>query len=168
MPIDASRNRQGLPITCRSSQAAELYRTAEHRSRNSLDGVADLLDRALALEPSFALAHIAREAFALGNRAADWTGVAARCERHEANAWERGHVDALLALASGSPNAEEVARAHLRDVPQDILVLSSLASHLFFCGGPRKRLVVLELYESVAAELRDEPAFLARLGVAAS
>jgi hypothetical protein len=168
MPTGASRNRRGLPMTCRSSRAAELYRAAEHRILNSLDGVSDLLDRALALEPSFALAHIAREAFALGNRAADWTGVAARCERHEINGWERGHVDALLALSSGTPNAEEIARAHLRDVPQDLLVLSSLASQLFFCGGPRKRLVVLDLYESVAAELGDEPAFLARLGFAAS
>jgi len=39
---------------------------------------------------------------------------------------------------------------------------------LFFSGGPRKKRVVLELYESVAAELGDEPAFLARLGFAAS
>lgn len=168
MTTDASRNRRGLPITCRSSQAAELYRTAEHRILHSLDGVAELLDRALALEPSFVLADVAREAFALGNRVADWTGLAARCERQEIHAWERGHVDALLALASGAPDAEEIARAHLREVPEDLLVLSSLASHLFFCGGPRKRLVVLELYESVAAELGDEPAFLARLGFAAS
>jgi len=57
MPVN---NRFDLPVTCATADAAEDYGTAVDLLLSAWPGAEVLLDRALAADPDFALAHIAR------------------------------------------------------------------------------------------------------------
>jgi hypothetical protein len=68
--------------------------------------------------------------------------------------------DPYRALAS----TEEYIKAN----PGDLLIISQLCGYLIFYGGPTKLTRVLGLLESVQDQLKDDWAYLARLGFAAS
>lgn len=66
------------PLTCHSDEAQVLYRTALEQMLGSESGAADNLDRALQLDPEFALAAAARYSVAKDSGEAGRTGSASR------------------------------------------------------------------------------------------
>ena len=55
-----NEQRTGKPVTCSSQDAHQEYQTAINLILGSETGAAERLDRALALDPQFALAAVAR------------------------------------------------------------------------------------------------------------
>jgi tetratricopeptide (TPR) repeat protein len=162
--------RTNHPLTCASPEAARLYQEGVDRILGSQSAAADLLDRALAIEPGFTLAAVARYLVARDAREPDAERFRAVAEEAATRAteWEQSHVDVLIALAEQPAGAVDRARAHIQQVPGDLLVISQLAGYLFFYGGPDKQHLVLDLLESVGQTLGGDWAYLARLGFAAS
>lgn len=162
--------RSNQPLSCASQEAAQLYQEGVDRILASQGGAAERLDRALALDPNFALAAVARYLVARDARDPEAARFRALAEvaATRATEWERRHVDVLVALAERPAEAVEVARSHIERVPGDLLVITQLSGYLFFYGGPSKQLALLELLESVAETLEADWAYLARLGFAAS
>lgn len=162
--------RTNQALTCASGEAALLYQEAVDRILASQGGAAGRLDQALALDPGFALAAVAR--YLVARDARDPEAARFRSQAGEAaamaSAWEQRHVDVLVALADQPSGAVDIARSHIEKTPGDLLVVSQLSSYLFFYGGPEKRRMVLELLESVGHALENDWAYLARLGFAAS
>ncbi len=162
--------RTNQALTCASGEAALLYQEAVDRILASQGGAAGRLDQALALDPGFALAAVAR--YLVARDARDPEAARFRSQAGEAaamaSAWEKRHVDVLVALADQPSGAVDIARSHIEKTPGDLLVVSQLSSYLFFYGGPEKRRMVLELLESVGHALENDWAYLARLGFAAS
>ena len=82
--------------------------------------------------------------------------------------WERAHILALFALLEDPYSSLAATEAYIASNPSDLLVISQLCGYLIFYGGARKLERVLSVMESVDPSLRDDWAFLARLGFAAS
>lgn len=158
------------PLTCASVEAAQLYQEGVDRILASRGGAAERLDRALGLDPGFALAAVARYLVARDARepGAERFRAAAEEAATHATDWEQSHVGILVALAERPAEATDMARAHINKIPGDLLVISQLSGYLFFYGGPDKQHMVLDLLESVGQTLGDDWAYLARLGFAAS
>ena len=160
-------DRCGLPLTTHAARAAALYRDAIDRVFGAEAGAEALLDRAVACDPAFTLAHVARWMLAHANgdkRAAHAARDAAMSGRDGLTAWELGHLESMAALIERQPDAWTKARAHLLAHPGDLLLASQLVGDLFFHGGERKREVVMDLLRSLAPHHRDDWAFQARLG----
>lgn len=162
--------RTGNTLTVESAQAADLYQKAVDLILGSESGAAATLDRALELEPAFALAAAARYYVAkdVGEPGAET--YRALAERASLNAfdWERAHVDVLIGILDQPGATLEKARAYIETTPADLLVVSQMAGYLLFYGGPKKLDAVLNVFESVEGALGNDWAFLARLGFAAS
>jgi len=162
--------RTNQPMTGASPEAAQLYQEGVDRILASRGEAAERLDEALALEPGFALAAVARYLVARDAREAEAERFRQQAEdaAKRATEWERRHVNVLVALAERPADAVDMARSHIEKVPGDLLVVSQLSGYLFFYGGPDKQRAVLELLESVESALGSDWAYLARLGFAAS
>lgn len=81
---------------------------------------------------------------------------------------ERAHVSALFALLGDPYGNLAATEAYVAANPGDLLVISQLCGYLIFYGGARKLERVLNIMESADPDLRDDWAYLARLGFAAS
>jgi tetratricopeptide (TPR) repeat protein len=132
----------GLPLTTSSSTARDWC----HRALDqiwSADGEAEAsLSKAIEVDPDFALAHflLGRERQTAGNaplaaasfaRARD--GIA-RCSNRE-----KRHVDVMMRLFSGAPDAPSVASQYLDEFPRDLVVVLQMVVFLFWRGGKGKR-----------------------------
>lgn len=163
-------NRTGKPLTTQSAEAADLYRYAVDLILGSESDAGKALDRAMELDPGFGMAAAARYFVAkdLGEPHPEKYRDRATHAAIHASDWERDHIGILIGLMD-QPDASEVkARAYIKSMPGDLLVISQLTGYLFFYGGSAKLGAVLNVLESVEHALADDWAFLARLGFAAS
>ncbi|GAB3627816.1 hypothetical protein PTE30175_00001 [Pandoraea terrae] len=165
--IDA---RTGRPLTTDRPEAAERYQLAVDRILGSEAGAAEALDQALALDSNLALALAARHMLAKDANAADADFFKERAllAARAALPWERAHISALFALLEDPYTNLAATEAYIAANPGDLLVISQLCGYLIFYGGARKLERVLNIMESVDPHLRDDWAWLARLGFAAS
>jgi thioredoxin-like negative regulator of GroEL len=161
------RDRRGLPLTTASPEAAARYRDAIDCVHGSEAGAAELLDQAVAHDPGFALAHLARWmlSHAGSDRAASLAArAAALAERSALSDWERGHIDCLAAIIERQPGAWAQAREHLSVHPKDLLVVTQLLGDMFFHAGPGKREAVMDVLRPLTPHYGADWAFAARLG----
>src|SRR6266699_2604379 len=105
----AIEDRFGLPATAASSQAVEDYIAAVDLILSANAGAEPLLDRALAADPDFALAHIARaRLLQVQTRGAEARAAAAKARAlaDRLTPRERGHIETVaLAVDADGPGA---------------------------------------------------------------
>ena len=124
------QDRYELPLTTESDLAASAYRAGIDCILSAWTGASEALDQAIAADPDFGLAYIARarlhQSYAENTKA---RAMASRARELAAGATrrERQHVEVLAAAVEGRP-AEAIAGAenHLEEFPRDALVLASL------------------------------------------
>src|ERR1051326_4697889 len=125
MPV---QDRFGLPLTTNSVDAAERYGEAIDLILSANIGAEPLLDAALAEDPDFALAHIARARLLQGPpRVADAreAAAAARALAARLTARERGHIETVaLAIDGDGPGAMARLEAHVAEYPRDAVAVS--------------------------------------------
>jgi tetratricopeptide (TPR) repeat protein len=162
--------RTGNKLSVSAPEAANLYQKAVDLILGSESGAAQALDRALELEPEFALAAAARYYVAKDVGEPGTESYRALAERASLGAsdWEREHVDVLIGIIDQPGAALAKATAYIETTPADLLVVSQMAGYLLFYGGPKKLDAVLNVFESVEGALGNDWAFLARLGFAVS
>ena len=103
MPL---KDRFDLPVTCTAAAAAQDYVTGVDLLLSAWPGAEALLDRALAADPDFALAHIARaRLLQLRARMAEAKASAARAQSlaDRVSARERRHIEAVALSINGLP-----------------------------------------------------------------
>ncbi|MFA6985277.1 MAG: hypothetical protein WC213_03630 [Arenimonas sp.] len=162
--------RIGRPVTCSSRDAYKEYQAALDLILGSETGAAERLDQALALDPQFALAAIARYQLARDAREPNADQFKARAieSSRSASDWEQAHVETLAALLEDPYRALALTEAYIRTNPGDLLIISQLCGYLIFYGGATKLTRVLDILESAQDRLKDDWAYLSRLGFAAS
>jgi tetratricopeptide (TPR) repeat protein len=168
MPL---KDRFDLPVTCAVPAAIEDYVAGVDLLLSANIGAEELLDRAIAADPDFALAHIARaRLLQLGARIPEATTAAARaqslCDRVTPR--ERRQIQAIaLTIDGAATEALVVVRAHAAEYPRDALPLS-LALGVFgllgFSGRRDHHEAQLALLEELAAQWGDDWWFLGYLG----
>src|SRR5438105_1078588 len=167
----AIEDRFGLPVTAGSPQAFEDYIAAVDLILSANTGAEALLDRALAADPYFALAHIARaRLLQVQARGADARAAAAKARAlaDRLTPRERGHIEAVaLAVDGDGPAALRRLEAHVDDHPRDALPLS-LALGVFGLLGFSGRLdhheAQLDLLNRLAPHWGEDWWFLTYLG----
>jgi hypothetical protein len=168
MPIE---DRFGLPLTTESPRAAEAYGRAVDLMLSANAGAEPLLNDALAADPEFALAHIARARLCqVQARIPEAKDAAAKARglAERVSAREQGHVE-TIALAIDGAGAQAMARleAHAADWPRDAVPLS-LALGVFgllgFSGRADHHEAQLALLERLALRWNEDWWFLTYLG----
>ena len=166
-----NRDRYDLPLTTESDRAAALYRDGVDRMLSAWNGAAEAFDRAVAEDPAFALAHVARARIHQMNmeltearaKAAQARTLAAAASRRE-----RQHVEIMAAAIEGKPTAALTgAEQHLDEFPRDALVLSLLlgAFGLYaFSGRSDHDAAKLAICERHAGHYGEDWWFLTYLG----
>ncbi len=153
----------GLPLTT-SDDAAEAYRLGVDRMLSYSLGVDDALNRAIELDPNFALAHSQLGLFHLfrgnGKRAAELADKA-----HElaegASPREQRHAAILGAAARGKASeAPVLIDAHLAETPRDAPIILQWLGGNFYGGGVEKRERMLEQFDRLAPAYGDDWWFL--------
>src|SRR5579864_760077 len=168
MPFE---DRFGLPLTTSSAAAAEKYVGALDLMLSANIGAEELLDAALASDPEFALAHIARgRLLAVQARGAEAKEAAERAHTlaGRVTAREARHIAAVaLAIDGKGKEATAVLEEHVAEYPRDALVLS-LALGVFgllgFSGRVDFHEAQLALLESLAPRWDEDWWFLTYLG----
>ena len=159
LPSDA----WGLPLTT-SDSAAEAYRLGVDRMLSYSLGVDEALERAIELDPDFALAHSQLGLFYLfrgeGKRAAELANQA-----HElaagATPREQRHAAILGAAARGKASqAPAMIDEHLSDTPRDAPIVLQWLGGNFYGGGVEKRERMLDKFDSLAPAYGDDWWFL--------
>ena len=141
MPL---KDRFDLPVTCAAATAVDDYVAAVDLLLSAWPGTEARLDRALAADPDFALAHIARaRLLQLQARMPEAKAAAARAQSlaDRVTPRERRHIEAItLSINGAAGDALTTVRAHAAEYPRDALPLS-LALGVFgllgFSGRPR-------------------------------
>src|SRR5688572_13144524 len=123
-------DRYDQPLTTTSRAAVDAYGEGLDLILAGWTGADTVLDRAVAADPEFALAHIARaRVHQIQGEVAAARAAAGRARQLLAPATprERGHVDVIATAIEGNPAAARpAAEQHLDDHPRDALVLSML------------------------------------------
>jgi hypothetical protein len=121
------RDRFGLPVTTASGAAVAAYVAAVDRILAANVGADRLLDEALAADPEFALAHIARaRLLQLQARVAEAreASVAARRLATDLPLREKRHVETIaLAVEGRGGDAMRSLEGHIEECPRDAMVL---------------------------------------------
>jgi Tfp pilus assembly protein PilF len=122
-------DRYGLPLSTTSPAAAASYRDGVDRMLSAWPGTAEAFDRAIADDPDFALAHIARARvhsfYQQGDAARKQAALARELVQRNGSERERSHVEALALAAEGQlPAALASVLKHLESWPRDALVFS--------------------------------------------
>ena len=168
MPL---KDRFDLPVTCNSAAAVEDYVTAVDLLLSAWPGAEERLDRALAADPDFALAHIARaRLLQLQARIPEAKSASARAQSLTdcVTARERRHIEAItLSVNGAAADALATVRAHAAEYPRDALPLS-LALGVFgllgFSGRRDHHEAQLALLKELAPHWGDDWWFLGYLG----
>src|SRR6266550_3415881 len=108
----ALTDRFGLPLTTQSPQAAENYNRAVDLLLSANTGAETLLDTALAADPDFALAHIARARLCQVQARipeAKQAATRARDLAERVTPRERGHIETIALVIDGL-GAQAMAR----------------------------------------------------------
>jgi len=166
-----AKDRFDLPVTCANVAAVENYVSAVDLLLSAWPGTEVLLDRALAADPDFALAHIARGRLSqLQARMPEAKVAAARARAlaDRVTARERRHIEAIaLSVDGAAGEALAVVREHIAEYPRDALPLS-LALGVFgllgFSGRRDHHEAQLALLEDLAPHWGSEWWFLGYLG----
>ena len=122
------QDRYGLPLSTTSDVAASAYRDGMDLMLSAWPGAAEAFEQAMAADPDFALAHIARARLCqVQARLPEAKDAAANARKlsERATAREQGHIE-TIALAIDGAGAQAMARleAHVADYPRDALALS--------------------------------------------
>jgi Tfp pilus assembly protein PilF len=122
-------DRWGLPLSTASSAAASAYRDGIDLMLSAWTGAAEAFERAVAEDPDFALAHIARARihsfYQQGDAARKEAAAARDLARRRGTEREKSHVETLaLAVEGRLPAALSSALKHLESWPRDAVVLS--------------------------------------------
>jgi Tfp pilus assembly protein PilF len=122
-------DRWGLPLSTASSAAASAYRDGIDLMLSAWTGAAEAFERAVAKDPDFALAHIARARmhsfYQQGDAARKEAAAARDLARRRGTEREKSHVETLaLAVEGRLPAALASALKHLESWPRDAVVLS--------------------------------------------
>jgi tetratricopeptide (TPR) repeat protein len=125
----ADQDRYGLALSTASFEAAEAYRCGIDLLLSAWPGAAEAFDRAIAADPDFALAHVARARvhsfYQQGEAARKAAALARELVARRGTERERGHVETLaLAVEGNIPAALAAALNHLESWPRDAVVLS--------------------------------------------
>ena len=159
MPTDS----WGLPLTT-SEDAAAHYRDGVERMLGYLPGVAEALERAIAVDPTFALPHSQLALFYLFRGEAEPAGRHAReAERlaHGASERERRHAAILGApIAGRGAEAAGWIDEHLAETPRDAPIVLQWLGGNFYSGGVQKRERMLEQFDRLAPSFGDDWWFL--------
>ena len=166
------QDRYGLPISAASSEAAEAYRGGIDLMLSSWPGAAEAFERAIAADPDFALAHVARARlhsfYQQGDAARQRAAIARDLVLRRGTAREQSHVEALaLGVEGQSAAALACVLAHLDTWPRDALVLSlplGAFGLLAFSGRADHDQARQDLCERFAADFGDDWWFLANHG----
>ena len=166
-----SRDRFDLAVTTQSPRALTLYVEAVDCILAANTGAGALLAEAVALDPDFALAHVALGRNAqLHGRMDEARAAAARARTCVAGATgrEQRHVEAIaLAINGESQRAMAVVEAHVRDHPRDALVLSlalGVYGLIAFSGRPDHHEAQRALLNGLAPRWGEDWWFLTYLG----
>ncbi|HEX9214379.1 MAG TPA: tetratricopeptide repeat protein, partial [Bradyrhizobium sp.] len=125
----AHEDRCGLPLSTNSHDAASAYREGVDLMLAGWTGAAEALERAIAADRDFALAHIARARlhsfYQQGDLARAKAAVARELVAKRGDARERSHVETLaLAIEGRLPEALAATLKHIDAWPRDTIVLS--------------------------------------------
>ncbi len=169
MPLE---DRYGLPLSTSSHEAASAYREGIDLMLAGWTGTAETLERAIATDPDFALAHIARGRvhafYQQGDLARKKAALARELVAKRGTEREGSHVETLaLAIEGRLPEAIAAMRKHVEAWPRDALVLSLPlgAFGLFaFSGMADHDLARHELCDSVARHYGEDWWFLTMSG----
>ena len=168
MPND----RYGLSLAT-SALAAAAYVDAVDRLLAARERALEGFDRALAIDPAFALAHIGRSrSLLVGGRGPEGRDAASaalalvgRLERRE-----RRHVEALAAAATGpGDRALALIREHLGEFPRDVVALAAangIYGLIGFSGRPERNEDMLTLLDGLAPAYGEDWWFLGAHGFA--
>lgn len=166
-------DRYGLALSTASSAARDAYVLAVDCLLSANDGAESGFDRAIAADPSFALAHIGRaRILQLQARGADARAAAARAQdlAEATTARERSQIHALgLAVAGNAPGALAAIREHVREWPRDAMALSpatGVYGLIGFSGRQDRNEALLALLEPLASIYGDDWWFLSAHGFA--
>src|SRR5882724_6323637 len=123
------QDRYGLPLTTDSPETAEAYRDGIDRMLSAWPGAAEAFARAIAADPDFALAHIARARihtfYQQGEAARQQAATARELTARHGTERERSHVETLaLAVEGQLAAALTSALKHLEAWPRDAVVMS--------------------------------------------
>ena len=168
MPIT---DRFGLLLTTQSAQSAESYNLAIDLLLSANTGAETLFDAALAADPEFALAHIARARLcqmqARIPEAKEAAGKARRLRDH-ASTREQGTIDVIaLTIDGAGPQAMARLEAHIAEYPRDALALSpalGVFGLLGFSGRIDHHEAQLALLQRLAPQWDEDWWFLTYLG----
>jgi tetratricopeptide (TPR) repeat protein len=168
MPL---KDRFDLPVTCATAAAVEDYVAGVELLLSARPGAEARLGRALAADPDFALAHIARaRLLQLQARMPEAKAAAADAGSlaDRVTARERRHIEAItLAINGAAGEALAMVRAHASEYPRDAFPLS-LALGVFgllgFSGRRDHHEAQLALLEELAPHWGDDWWFLGYLG----
>ena len=125
----ACHDRYGLLLSTSSEAAAAAYREGVDLMLSAWPGAADAFDRAIAADPDFALAHVARARmhfiYADGRAAQARSATARELVARNGTAREKSHVE-TLALGVEGQSAKSLActLAHVAEWPRDAIILS--------------------------------------------
>ncbi|UWU69857.1 tetratricopeptide repeat protein [Bradyrhizobium sp. NC92] len=122
-------DRYGLPLSTSSHEAASAYRDGVDLMLAGWTGTAEMLERAIAADPDFALAHIARGRvhafYQQGDLARQKAARARELVAKRGSERERSHVETLaLAIEGRLPEAIASTLKHIDAWPRDAVVLS--------------------------------------------
>lgn len=158
------RDRFDLPLTTDSEAAASAYREGSDRLLAAWNGTEAAFERAIAADPDFALAYIARArmhaTFGQGAEARACTALARELVA-KATDRERGHVHVIASAIEGKPGEAMVAaEQHLETYPCDALVLVQLLGALGLYASRGEAITIRHGSPSASAT----PATMARTG----
>ena len=164
-------DRFGLKLTAESSPAVEDYVVAVDLFLSANSGAEALLDRALAADPNFAMAHIAKARLCQVQariQEAKAAAAMARSLARRVTPREAGHIETIaLAVDGNGPGALALLEEHVAEYPRDGLALS-LALGVFgllgFSGRIDHHEAQLALLEKLAPHWGDDWWFLTYLG----
>ena len=168
----ALEDRYGLSLSTASDQAASAYREGVDLMLSGWTGTAEALERAIAADPGFALAHIARARvhafYQQGDLARSKAALARELVAISGTERERSHVETLaLAIEGRGPDAIAAMLKHVDAWPRDAMVLSLPlgAFGLFaFSGMPDHDRARHELCQRVAHHYGEDWWFLTMSG----
>ncbi len=162
--------RTGNTLTCQTDEAANHYNRAIDFILGSQTGASDELDKSLALDKNFALAAGARYFLAKDNKDPNANTYKQQAQKAalDATEWEKNHIAMLFNLIENPGESLIDANQYLKDYPGDLFLASQLAGYHFFYGGSKKLDTLVEIFNSIKPTLKDDWAFLVRLGFATS
>lgn len=122
-------DRYGLLLSTSSHEAAAAYRDGIDLMLAGWTGTAEMLERAIAADPDFALPHIARARvhafYQQGDLARQKAALARELVARRGSMRERSHVETLaLAIEGRLPEAIAAMSKHIDAWPRDAVVLS--------------------------------------------